>query len=109
MVRKRSDKSTSEKAYNPIALPNTDNNKTMTMTKIISSCNALAISDATLKERCSCTSYARLVAFVIALTPVDAVHNVPKIPIDNKPVCWALTNWLRFVLIKCVISVGAYG
>src|SRR5690625_751116 len=108
MVRNRSDKSTSEKAYSPIALPNTGNNKAMTMTTIIAMVKAIAMSRATIKERFSSTLYARLNAFVIALTPFDADHNVATIPIDNKPVCCALTHWLIFVLIKCVISVGAY-
>src|SRR5690625_236418 len=72
MVRNRSDKSTSEKAYSPIALPNTGNNKAMTMTTIIAMVKAIAMSRATIKERFSSTLYARLNAFVIALTPFDA-------------------------------------
>src|SRR5690625_3430961 len=81
---KFSERPINENRQPPITSPKMGSKRATLITTIIAIVSKIAISLATINERSSSTLYARLKAFVIALTPFDADQSVPIIPIDNK-------------------------
>src|SRR5690625_253341 len=91
-----SDKPKKEKMYRPIISPKIGNKKAIAITPTIAIVMTIAIKRATKNDRSSVTLYARLNAFVIALTPFDADQSVPIILIDKRLPRWDCTRLFKF-------------